>query len=226
MTWLAIRELWISYRLLALLVAFVGAGALVALLPATLPAMLERLAVGLGVATLLAAALASWSIAADRVGGRAGWLVSRSVPRGRLVTAWFTTIAGVALVGTAAGVALGWLAASAMLPDADTIAFLATAAGVGAGVVAAVALGLVVGVVLPPAAAAPSAMLLSAALGAVAWRAGEARPLLPGAAVPMLADLYDDARGPAAALASAGVSLVAAALLIMLARLLLSRSDL
>lgn len=226
MAWLAIRELWISFRLIALLVAFVGAGAVVALLPAALPTMLERLATGLAAATLVAAGVAAWSIAVDRVHGRAAWLVSRSVPRGTLVTAWFTTIAGIALLGVLTAAGLGWLAAAGGFPRPDALAFGATAAGVGAGVVAAVALGLAVGVLLPPRAAAAATILLAAALGLAAWLLPQMRPLLPGGAIAMLADLYDGASGPAAGLASAGVSLLAAAALIMLARLLLKRSDL
>lgn len=226
MAWLAIRELWISFRLIALLVAFVGAGAAVALLPATLPALLGRLAVGVGAATLLAAAVAAWSIAVDRVGGRAGWLVGRSVPRETLVTSWFMTITGVALLGMATATVLGWLAATAVSPGLDLVGFAATAAGIGTGVGAAVALGLVAGVLLPPRAAGVTAIVLAAAVGLAAWLVPGARPLLPGAAIPLLADLQPRMPGTATSLASAGVGLLVAAMLILLARLLLRRSDL
>ncbi len=226
MVWLAIRELWISFRLIALLVAFVGAGAAVALLPAALATMLERLAVGLGAATLVAAGVAAWSIAFDRVHGRAAWLVSRSVPRATLVTAWFATIAGVALLGVLTAVVLGWLAAAGGFPRPDALAFGATAMGIGAGVMAAVALGLVAGVLLCPRAAAAATILLAVAVGLGAWVAPDIRQLVPGGAIAMLADLYDGSSGPAPGLASAGVSLLVAAALILLARLLLRRSDL
>lgn len=226
MAWLAIRELWISFRLIALLAAFVGAGAVVALLPATLPAMLGRLAVGFGAATLLAGAVAAWSIAGDRVGGRAGWLVGRSVPRQTLVTAWFAAITGVALLGMATAAVLGWLAATAVSPSLDPVGFAATAAGIGTGVAAAVALGLVAGVLLPPRAAAPMAIVLAAAVGMAAWMVPDARPLLPGASIPLLADLQPAFPGTSTALASSGVGLLAAAVLILLARLMLRRSDL
>ena len=45
-TRLALRELWISFRLLALLAVYVGAGAFVALLPAPMATVLVRLAIG------------------------------------------------------------------------------------------------------------------------------------------------------------------------------------
>jgi hypothetical protein len=226
MAWLAIRELWISFRLIALLVGFVGAGAVVALLPATLPAMLGRLAVGLGAATLLAGAIAAWSIATDRLDGRAGWLVGRSVPRQALVTAWFTTITCLSLLGMATAAVLGWLAATAVSPSLDPVGFAVTAAGIATGVGAAVALGLVAGVLLPPRPAAALVIVLAAAVGMAAWMIPDARPLLPGAAIPLLADFQPASPGTATALASAGVGLLAAAVLILLARLLLRRSDL
>ena len=80
-TRLALREMWITFRLLLALVAFIGAGAIVALLPAAPSVALERLALGFGIATAVTSGIAAWSVADERSSGRAGWLVARSVTR-------------------------------------------------------------------------------------------------------------------------------------------------
>jgi hypothetical protein len=59
--WLALRELWMSFRPLVVLVVTVGAGAVVVLLPASPAVTVGRLAVGLGLATVVTAA-AAWSV--------------------------------------------------------------------------------------------------------------------------------------------------------------------
>ncbi|HET8776395.1 MAG TPA: hypothetical protein VFN76_01930, partial [Candidatus Limnocylindria bacterium] len=86
---LAWRELWITFRMLIVLAAFVAVGALVVLVPASPAEMLERAAIGLGVATVVASAITAWSVANERVSGRTGWLVTRSVSRATYVLGWF-----------------------------------------------------------------------------------------------------------------------------------------
>jgi hypothetical protein len=225
-TWLAVRELWISFRLIVLLVGFVGAGATVALLTASLPLTLERLAVGLAVATLIAGAVAAWSLSDDRRRGRAAWLVTRSVPRPTLVTAWFIAIAAVCVPAVGAAGVLGWLAASAVSLRLDPGVYAATIGSVAADVLAAVSLGLVAAVLLPPRAAVIVTVVAAAALGAAAWLLPESRTFLPGAGVGLLADLRERVPGAADAVRAAGLGLVVAAALLLLARLLLRRSDL
>jgi hypothetical protein len=66
-TRLAVRELWITFRMLALLAAYVGVGAAVALLPAPPGVTLVRLSIGLGVAIVVGTAIAAEGIAAERV---------------------------------------------------------------------------------------------------------------------------------------------------------------
>ena len=225
-TWLAVRELWISFRLIVLLVGFVGAGATVALLTASLPLALERLAVGLAVATLIAGAVAAWSLSDDRRRGRAAWLVTRSVPRPTLVTAWFIAIAAVCLPAIGAAGVLGWLAASAVSLRLDPGVYAATIGSVAADALAAVSLGLVTAVLLPPRAAVFVTVVVAAALGAAAWLLPESRTFLPGAGVALLADLRERSPGAADAIRAAGLGLVVAAVLLLVARLLLRRSDL
>ena len=173
-TRLAVRELWITFRLLALLAGFIGVGALVALLPAPLSAVMERLAIGLGVAATLAGAVAAWSFADERSRGRAAWLVTRSVSRGTLLAGWFAAIALLALAGTAVAALLGWLTASAVSLQLDAGAFAALFAGVAATVLAAIALGLLIGTLLRGPLAAGVTVIVGAGLGALAWA-------LPGA---------------------------------------------
>jgi hypothetical protein len=225
-TRLAMRELWITFRLLALLAGFIGVGAVVALLPAPLPTVLERLALGLGAASILAAALAAWSFGDERARGRAAWLVTRSVSRGTLLGGWFAALAGLALVGTAVAGLIGWLAASAVSLRLDVGTFAAPLVGVGATVLAAIALGLLVGTVLRGPLAIGVAVAIGVGLGALAWLVPGAGELVPGAALVDLAAVREGAAAPVAGLRAAGAALVATALLLVVARLLLERAEL
>jgi hypothetical protein len=224
--WLAVRELWISFRLLLLLVAFIGVGAAVALLPAPLPVTLVRLTVGLAVASLIGAAVAAWSIAEERVRGRAAWLVTRSVPRSTILGGWWSALAITALLGTGAAAMLGWLAASAVALRFPTDAFAAIGAAVAATALVAMTVGIVAGILLPPRAAAPVAVVVCAATGLVAWLVPGAAPWVPGSALASLAALGESSRPLALAWREAGAALVAAAALLVVARGLIERIDL
>lgn len=225
-TRLAVRELWITFRLMLLLVAFVGAGAAVALLPAALPVTMQRLAMGLGAATLLVAVIAAWSLADERGRGRAGWLVARSVSRGTLLGGWFVAVSSVALAGLAAAAVLGWLAATGVSLRLDPVAFAALLAATASTVVAAAALGLLAGAILrPPLAALVAAVGCGVALVAV-WLLPNAGGLVPGSAFLELAALSDGAISVADAWRSAGAALIAAGLLLVLGRVALGRAEL
>lgn len=225
-TWLAVRELWITFRLVLLLVAFVGAGVAVALLPAPLPDTMRRLAVGLGAAMLLVTATAAWSLAAERRQGRAGWLVARSVSRGTLLGGWFAALSSVALVGLAASAVLGWLAASGVSLRLDPGAFAVLLGAVASTVLAAVALGLLAGSVAGPAPAAAAAILGCCAAMTAAWLLPEAGGLVPGSAFLELAALTEGPPSVADAWRSAGGALLAAGVLLALARVALGRAEL
>lgn len=225
-TRLAVRELWITFRLLALIAAFIVAGALVALLPAPLPTVMERLALGLGAATVLAGALAAWSFGDERARGRAAWLVTRSVSRGTLLGGWFAALAGPALAGTAIAGLLGWLTASAVSLRLDAGVFAAAVVGVGATALVAISLGLLIGTVQRGPLAAVLTVALGAGFGVLAWLAPGAGELVPGAAMVDLAALREGIAAPVAGLRAAGGGLVATALLLVLARLVLERAEL
>ncbi len=225
-TRLAVRELWISFRLLAVLVSFVGVGATVALLPAPLPTMMPRLAAGLGLATVVVAAITAWSIAEERRSGRAGWLVARSVSRGTVLGGWFGAMAGPAVIGLACAGALGWLAASSVTLRLAPVAYVAPLTAVAATALGAVAMGLLAGVLLPALAGVSVVVSVGLALGLAAWAAPEAMALLPGGAFVALGSLTEAVQGAGGAWRASGIALVAAGALLGLARLAIGRAEL
>ena len=223
-TRLAFRELWISFRLLLLLGAYIGAGAVVALIAAPTSAVLERLAIGLAAAPVIGGAIAGWSLARERRLGRAGWLATRSIPRATILFGWFLALAITTALGLGAAGLLGWLAASGSgaVTVLDPFAFGAIAASIGCAALALLGLGLLLGTFLPPGLAA----LLAAATGG----AGLVTPWLAVpriAAPPEALALLPALESPIAVAAQgAGASLVVAALLLLLARGVLDRVDL
>ncbi len=225
-TWLAVRELWITFRLLGLLVGFIGVAALIALVPAPLPALMERLGLGFGAAAVVAGALAAWSFADQRSQGRAAWLVTCSVSRGTLLGSWFAALSGLAMAGTMAAGLLGWLAASAVSLRLDAGAFAAAFLGVATTVLLAVALGLLIGTMLRGPFAIGAAAAVATALGALAWLVPGAGELVPGAAMANLGAVREGMAASLASFRAVGAALVTTAVLLAVARLLLERSEL
>jgi hypothetical protein len=223
---LAVRELWISFRLFAVVAAFTAAGAFVALVPAPLPETAGRLAAGLGAATLVAAGAAAWSMAEERRSGRAGWLVSRSVPRPTLLAGWFLAFAGTSLVGLLAAGILGWLAAAGVTLRLEPDGYVALVAGVAAAVLAAVGLGLLVGTLLPPRPAVLVTLALCALAGMVSWLAPLEPTLVPGGAHVALAGLTEPGGSAGPGLRAAGIGLATAAAVLVLARAAIERAEL
>ena len=225
-TRLALRELWISFRLFAVLAGFVAVGAIVALLPEPVHVTMERLALGLGVVTCLTAAVAAWSMAEERRAGRAGWLVTRSLQRGTLLAGWFAAIATLGLLGLVAAGTLGWLAASSVALRLAPAGYLALLAGIGAALLAAIASGLATGSVLRAAPAAMLAASVVAAVIAVAWLVAPDPTVVPGGAYVALARLSEPGTAIGPGLRAAGIGLACAAGLLVLARLALERAEL
>jgi hypothetical protein len=225
-TRLALRELWISFRLLLILVAFVGVGAAVALLPAPASVSLERVAVGFGAATAMTAAMAAWSLSDERTSGRAGWLVTRSVARGTYLLGWFAALGGVALVGITASAGLTWLAVGAAAFTLQPVEYAAACAGIAAAVCAAIALGLVAGCIARPPLAAVLAVGGCACVAAVTLLLPDAATWSPGGAHLALAEAAASGASVAPALRAAGTALVLAALLLSLARMAFERAEL
>jgi hypothetical protein len=223
---LAVRELWISFRLFVIVTAFVASGALVALVPAPLPATLERLAIGLAASTLVAAGVAAWSMAAERRAGRAGWLVVRSVPRGTLLAAWFAAVGGVAIVALIAAAVLGWLAVSSVALRLEPGGFITLAIAAGASALAAVATGLLAGTLLAPPAAVAVTMAVCLVVGVAGWLLPIDATLVPGGALAALASLREPGGSAAPGLRAAGIGLATAAVMLLLARAAIERAEL
>lgn len=224
--WLAVRELWITFRLLLLLTAFVGPGVLVALLPAPPAVSLARLGLGLGIASGLAACVAAWSVADERRHGRTGWLVARSVARGTYLAGWFAALAGVALLGVAAAGVLGWLAVAGVPVGVDPATLALALSAVAGTCVAAIALGMLAGAVLPGLAAAGLVAAVCVAAGVTVWLAAGRMALLPGAAFSLLGRVAAPDADPSAALSAAGTGLSLAAVLLVAARVALEQAEL
>jgi hypothetical protein len=106
------------------------------------------------------------------------------------------------------------------------VAFAALLGAVAATAMPAVALGLLSGTVFGPRVAAVVSVIVSAAFAAAAWLLPGAGDLVPGAAFLELAALREGTMALAAAWRAAGVALLAAAVLLGLARLALSRAEL
>lgn len=221
LTRLALRELWMTFRLLMVLAGFVVAGATVALLASPPPIALERLAIGLGAATALASGVAAWSFAEERRSGRAGWLVTRSVSRTTYLTAWFAATLAVTLAGLAAAATLGWMSVVAM-SGLGPIGYAVTVGAVGADAAAAVAFGLLAGAVARPAVAA----IVSVAACWCGVAAALLVPLPPTVVAYPLLPRLGSAEVVPDGMAAAGVGLTLAAAFLALTRLALARAEL
>lgn len=225
---LAVRELWMSFRLLGILAAYVVAGMSVAILPAApLAVSADRLAVALAAAAAGAAAIGAWTVASERTDGRAAWLVTRSVPRGTVLSGWFGALAGTAAVGHVVAVAVGWVVALGVAADPDPAGYLVAVASMLAGTLVLIAIGVVGGILLSPPPAAILTATVAAALMLVALTGVLPASLVPGAgSFAVLAGYGEAGATIAPGLVAAGVSLAAAAALLVTARFLVERADL
>jgi hypothetical protein len=222
----AVRELWITYRLLLILVAFIGASAIVVLLPAAPAETMDRLALGLGAATVGASSVAAWTMAAERGAGRAGWLVTRSVSRGTYLGGWLLGIGLVTVVGVIGSALLGWLTTLGLAIRIDPLAYATAVVAVVTTVTAAIALGLAVGALLRP---MPAALVAAAACGIsgiVILLASGGSTSVPGAAYLLFSRLTVPGSVLPDAFRAAGVGLVQTAVLFIIARAAIERAEL
>ena len=235
-TALALRELWISFRLLALIGLLLLSALPSALLSgptegASLAAAtrLQPFAIALAAAISLMAGIVAGTLSAERRRGTAGWLVSRAVPRGTIVTGWFAAFAVVLLLGILPAAGLAWLTLGNSAETIDPMAYFVSVgasaavgtAGVGAGLVLGALLGVLPGMAVG--ALVSAAVLLPAAIfGVPALGTAPA----PGAPFASLADMVDAARPIGDAVRTGGLALAAAGGLLIAAAAVMSRADL
>jgi hypothetical protein len=236
-TGLALRELWISFRLLVAVAAMLLAALPTALLPSSPTELagvswtpLQLFAIGLAAALALVAGLAAATLAGERRRGTIGWLVNRAVPRPIVLLAWFSAFALVMALGLLPPAALAWVTQlEVSQPAGGPAAFVAPMAAAWAAGLVAVALGLVLGSRL---AAMPAAvitilvvagMLVPAAAGVLPDLAA---PPAPGGGLAILGTLAEAARPIADSLRSAGAALTAAGVALAVGFAALSRADL
>jgi len=224
--WLALRELWISYRLMLVVGGFVAGGAIVALIPSAPAPVTVLLAGAFAAATGIAGMVSAWSLASARRRRRAAWLVGHGVPRASIVMSWFAALGVASLIGLVPSAALAWLVVVPIAPS-EGAAYAAAIAAIGAAALVAVAAGLLAGTILPPAIAALVTLVAWSAAATGSWLGPDAAAAyLPGAGLALLADVGQATRPVARALAGTGVALGAAAALLVLAAAAFERVDL
>jgi len=230
---MALRELWVSYRLIAVIgLPMIGGMAVIALPPdvAGVTAIGGAgfwYAIVAGAATCLASALAAGTIANERRRGIAASTAARGVPRSAVLLSWFVAFSVLITVGIAIGSVGAWLAAIARADTPpDGIPFAAAIAGACGVAVAGVALGLLIGVLLRTVPAVLVALALTGGLvtASIATPLGSA--FLATAGIGLLAHLDAAARPIGDALQSTGLSLAVAAALLLLGVAALQRGDL
>ena len=222
-TRLAVRELWVTFRLFVVLAAFVGAGAFVAVLPAGPTTTLSRLSAAFAVAAVVAGGTAAWSVALDRVAGRAGWLVTRSVARGTYLAGWFVALSAVAVAGILAGGMLGWIALSSVSIGVRPGDYLAGLGAVTAASTTGIGLGLLVGLLLRASFAVAAVVLIAAAVVVATVLVGPIPPVSAFLVLPTVAGA-DPVLG--AALRASGAALALTGGILVLARAALGRAEL
>ena len=128
---MAVRELWISFRLLVLLALPLAAGLLALFLSSDPDLAPLALAWGMAGVGILSAGIAAAAWAGERRRGTAGWLSLRAVPRASILVGWFAGLSLPLTVGIAAGGLLVWLATGALAsPPLDATSY-ATLVAVG-----------------------------------------------------------------------------------------------
>jgi ABC-type transport system involved in multi-copper enzyme maturation permease subunit len=230
---LALRELWISFRLIPMLVLPVLAGLVEAVVPPELSGLSAVggagfwFATSLSVAVAVVAALGAWSLAAERRAGTAAWVVVRAVPRSTVLVSWFVALAILLAVGIGLGGFGAWLTVlerAETTPDA--IPFTAAVGASLATALAAASLGLLIGSILGRRSAALVSLLVVGGVLGLAVAGPLAIAPLPTGGLGVLAGLDHAAHPISDAVRSAGVALAAAAVLLVLGALVMERGDL
>jgi len=231
----AMRELWISFRLLTLLCALAAAVLPVVLLPRTTTAILADpppgpltwYAIANAGGLAVAAGVAAWSLASMRRTGTAAWLAVRAVPRASILLGWFIATGLIVAVGVAGAALLGWLSLGSGTEVFVTGAGYATiaVATIAAGLVA-VATGLLCGAGLGPRPATLLVVVVIAAAGVATASGLLGSTPNPLGGLVLLATLEAEHRPVADGLVATGLALAASAGLLVAAAAVIDRVDL
>jgi hypothetical protein len=227
LTRMAVRELWISFRLLLLLSLPLTAGLLAILLSSDADLAQLVLAGSMAGAGTLTAGVAAAAWAVERRRGTAGWLSLRAVPRASILVAWFAGLALPLTVGIAAGGLLGWVATGAApSPPLDATSYAALVAAGAAAALQALAIGMLLGSFVGPIGAAVLAMLASGALLSSGLVLAPEPPVVPTAGLGLIAQATDLVRPLADGLQALGLGLTMTGLVLGTALLVFERVDL
>jgi hypothetical protein len=230
---MALRELWISFRLIPLVGIPVLGGMLVSAVP---PEFAGETAVGgaafwyaaaAATAICVASGLAALTMSRERRRGTAAWMAVRAVPRSTVLGSWFLAFALLVCLGLVLGSVGAWLAAIGRAETSpDALPFAAAVAAAASTALAAVAAGLLIGTTMPPLPATMLAVAGTVPLVAVAFLAPLNALPLPIGGLGLLTHLDSAVRPVGSALQSAGAALAAAAVLMVLAGAALERGEL
>ena len=233
LTGMALREIWISFRLLPVMgVPMIGGMAVITLPPdvAGVTAIGGAgfwFAIVAGAAISVAAAIAAGTLAQERQRGTVAWMAVRAVPRSAVLLSWFLAFGILVVAGIAIGSVGAWLAALARADTPpDVVPFAAAILAAEGVALAGVAVGLLIGALLRPIPAVLLALALCGAALALSIAAPLGGALLPTEGIRLLAHLDDATRPIGDALRSTGLELALAAALLVLAAAALERSDL
>jgi hypothetical protein len=227
LTRMAVRELWISFRLLLLLALPIAVGLLALLFPPDSGITQPALAWGLAGVATAAGGVAAAAWASERRRGTAGWLSLRAVPRASILIAWFAGLAFPLLVGTAAGALLVWLGTGvAASPPLDALSYASLVGATAVAGLQALAIGILFGSFLRPIAAAVLAVVASGAVLGAGLLVSSEPPLVPTAGLGLLAQATDLLRPLADGLQALGIGLTLTGLLLGAALLIFNRVDL
>jgi hypothetical protein len=148
------------------------------------------------------------------------------VSRGTYLVGWLTGLAVVTIVGVIGSSALGWLTTASLPIGIEGTAFVAAIGAVVTTAIAALALGLAIGSLLPPIPAALVAAAACAASGVLVLVASGGSTAVPGAAYLLISRLAAPESVLTDALRAAGVGLVQIAVLFVIARAAIDRAEL
>lgn len=233
LSWMALHEMWISFRLIAVLGLPLLGGLLAIVVPPDLVGVTAVgsagfwYAVGASVAIAVTAGLAAGTLANERRRGTVAWMAVRAVPRASVFMSWFVAFGLLLGIGIVLGSIGAWLVAlSHAEASPDPVPYAAAiGATIGMGLLA-VAVGLLAGTFLPARPAAGLAIAVGAVALAVAIVFAPGGVPSPTGGIGLLTHLDNATRPLADALRSAGVALAATGVLLALGARGLERSDL